>query len=131
MTTTVPRFIDNRLDNSTSLGCIIITILPKSHCGWCGHCSRKWNIGTPWIIIVGRTKSFSPIMQLVKIVNIRIFEQTSTKYVGYFLANGRLVVSIALVVNVVFVAVAFGDITAIDNIFCFVIAVVLAIIRNC
>ena len=70
-------------------------------------------------------------MQLVKIVNIRIFEQTSTKYVGYFLANGSLVVSIALVVNVVFVAVAFGDITAIDIIICFVIAVVLAIIRNC
>ena len=71
-------------------------------------------------------------MQLVKIVNIRIFEQTSTKYVGYFLANGRLVSIIALVVNVVFVAVAFGDITALDIIICFVIlAVVLAIIRHC
>ena len=64
-------------------------------------------------------------MQLVKVVNIRIFEQTSTKYVGYFLANG-------MVVNVVFVAVAFGDITAMDIIICFVIiAVVLAIIRHC
>jgi hypothetical protein len=31
----------------------------------------------------------------------------------------------------VFVDVAFGDITAMDIIICFVIAVVLAIIRNC